>query len=233
MRSAHTLLALGLSVLSLDTAAQAFDDATECVPLRAPIERLACFDRHFKTPAYLDRVEVPAEHRPDYGIVEAINQHEQHRADNDYGLMISTQIEHEESEQQRVVMSVPALGAVGVRPVLALSCINNITRLQLILPIAMADTRTVVGISDEQGRPLLDQQWRIIGGGYIVEAGRGIASIDVVQKLLGAKRLNLRSAQAAIDGLSFDIESLPDHIRTLQTACHWRHRNATRTARSD
>ena len=118
-------------------------------------------------------------------------------------------------------------------PVLALSCINNITRLQLILPIAMADTRTVVGISDEQDRPLLDQQWRIIGGGYIVEAGRGIASIDVVQKLLGAKRLNLRSAQAAIDGLSFDIESLPDHIRTLQTACHWRHRNATRTARSD
>lgn len=229
MRSSHTLLALGLSVVSVTTASQPLGDAAGCVAKRAPIERLACFDRHYGTPAYLDRVEVPVEHRPDYGIVEAVNQHEQRRADNDYGLMVSTRVEHAASEQQRVVMTAPALGAVGVRPIFALSCIDNITRVQLILPNAMAATRAVIGIADERARPLLDEQWRIIGGGYIIEAGRGIASIRVAQKLLGAKRLNLRSAQAAIDGLSFDVAGLPKHIRALQTACHWRSRHTART----
>ena len=79
-------------------------------------------------------------------------------------------MEHEDVAQQRVVLAAPALGAIGARPILALSCIDNISRIQLILPQPLAATRAAISIRNQQGRSLLSEPWKVIDGGYIVDA---------------------------------------------------------------
>ncbi len=221
MRVISVLFAIGVITHPVMASQHGNLQPSACTEIRASIQRLACFDQLFQTPAYIETIAVPQEHRPNYGIIEAVNAHEQLRQKNDYSLRVTSDLEHPAAEQHRVIISVPAIGAIGTRPVFALSCIDNITRLQLILPDPIPTTRLDIRIKNENGKILLDDQWKIIGGGHIVDAGHGIPSIRVAKKLLGAKRLIFTSGQEVIDGVTFDVAAMPEQILPLQTACHW------------
>ena len=196
--------------------------ARECADTRSSIQRLACFDQLFDTPVYLEAVNIPKALQPHYGIVGVINRMEKQRPADNYNLLLHSEIEHQDTKQRRVVLAAPALGAVGARPILALSCIDNISRLQIILPQPLEATRAAVSIQNQKGKLLLSEPWKIIDGGYIVDAGRGVPSIDIAQRLNRNKRIILSSDQAALEGLVFDLEALPKHLIQLANACHWR-----------
>ena len=190
-------------------------DVNHCTSTRSSIQRLACFDKLFATPVYLDAVSIPQALQPSYGIVDIINQQEKKRQTDSYDVITNTTMEHAEAGQQRVVLSAPAIGAIGIRPIFALSCIDNITRMQIILPQPLDVTRTALSIHGDKGQQLLSAQWKVIGGGYIIDAGRGIPSIQVAQRLKQSKRITLSSDQAVLEGVVFDLEKLPHQSRHL------------------
>jgi type VI secretion system protein VasI len=202
-------------------AADYIIDISNCTSIRSSIQRLACFDKLFDTPAYIEAINIPPALQPSYGVIDIIKQQENQRQADSYDLLINTSIEHAETKQQRVVLSAPAIGAIGIRPIFALSCIDNITRIQIILSQPLNATRTALSIQNEKGQQILSEQWKVIEGGYIVDAGRGIPSIQTAQRLKHSKRITLSSDQATLEGLVFDLEKLPQHINQLATACHW------------
>jgi type VI secretion system protein VasI len=101
------------------------------------------------------------------------------------------------TSQQRVLISAPPLGDVQRRRYLAISCISNITRLQVLLiqPIAHHAVQMQMFVDGrEVGAPRL---WRVIDGGHVIDAGRGLPAVELIRKLDGGSRFN-RSARHAI-----------------------------------
>lgn len=193
-----------------------------CTDIRSSIQRLACFDELFDTPIYIKAITIPEVLKPNYGIVDIVNQSESQRETDSYDLFINASVEHSDTEQKRVVLTAPAIGAIGVRPILALSCIDNISRLQVIFSQPLNATRVNLTIHDKKGKKVLSEQWKVIGGGYIVDAGRGIPSIRIIQRLRKSNRITFSSDQSPLEGLVFDLGKLPKYIVELATACHWR-----------
>ena len=193
-----------------------------CTNIRSSIQRLACFDKLFDTPVYIEAISIPEVLKPNYGIVDIVNQSESQRETDNYDLLMDASVEHSDTEQQRVVLTTPAIGAIGVRPILALSCIDNISRLQIIFSQPLNATRVNLIIHGRKEKEILSEKWKVIGGGYIVDAGRGIPSIRIIQRLRKSNRITFSSDQSLLEGLVFDLEKLPEYIVKLATACHWR-----------
>ncbi len=196
-----------------------------CTSTELARERLACFDELFGTPVYLT---LTANHALSFTRTASpttylILQQEQERPADSFDLIMTSRLEHEDTAQQRVVLSTPAIGAVAYgRPVFALSCIDKITRLQIILPQEVLEARAVVTVRDEKNRQLLSDRWQVIDNGYVVDAGRGIPSIRIAQKLKRHKRISLESNLPVLDGLTFDLEKLSEYVVPLAKACQWR-----------
>ena len=217
-----------LFLMVMNTGVYAVDQSVAvggCTDIRSSIQRLACFDKLFDTPIYLDAVRIPEVLQPSYGIVDVVNKLESQRETDNYDLFISVSVEHSDTEQRRVVLTAPAIGAIGVRPILALSCIDNISRLQMIFSQPLDKTRVNLAIQNKKDKQVLSEEWKVIGGGYIVDAGRGIPSIRIIQRLKDSKRITFSSDQSSVEGLVFDLEALPKYIVELATACHWRGTN--------
>jgi len=209
-----------LLTLSMATYA-ATNGGQHCTAITAAIERLACFDKVYNTPIYVTPVPLPAVSSAET-VAKLIWQQEENRPENDYGLRIETMLEHTEAGQQRVIISAPALGTVGTRPILAASCIDNITRLQLILPQPTRANRIDVQLRGQDDTVIVNEVWRTSEQGHAVDVGRGIPSIKLLKQLLPNDRITVDSDETAINGIRFDIERLSKHIRHLQRACRWR-----------
>lgn len=124
--------------------------------------------------------------------------------------------------QTRVVVSAPALGAVTSQAHLVISCLSNISRLQLVAdsPIA-ADRMNIRLLLD--GRPLGDARpWQVLDDGQVVDAGRGLVAIDQLRQLAQAgSQLRIESDSAQVDGLKFEASDLHRLITQQRKACHW------------
>src|SRR5699024_8313478 len=99
------------------------------------------------------------------------------------------------------------------------SCIDNITRMQLIFnrPLTMPQRR--VTLKTEEGE--FSSIWFIRDVGYTFEASRGLPGIKEIQKLFNSSTLTFSSTNKKIDGLRFNIAELQETIKSLRTACHW------------
>jgi len=199
--------------------------ATQCTSERSPSERLACFDRLHNTPldtyTYVGQPPESSTLPAESTLTSLIIKQESTRVEKDIGLLSSTSLEYANAEQERVIISVPALAAVGVRPLLSTSCSDNITRLQIIFPKPISAHRVSMTLRNSQKKTISSYPWRVSEKGYVLDAGRGIPSIQLLQRLLTTKRLYIESDEPAIDGVHFDIGQLEQHIKPLQRACNW------------
>ncbi len=119
----------------------------------------------------------------------------------------------------RIILTQSATGTFPPRPVLVFSCIDNITRLQLLLhsPIDEGVMPLSLLIDDKA----LPSRWFSEENGYLIRAGRGLPGIQDIKAMLHKKRLVIRSKTTEIDGLSFDLTNLNAAIDSLRQACHW------------
>jgi len=92
----------------------------------------------------------------------------------------------------------------------------------LILPQPTSASRINVQLRGEAGSVIISELWRTSERGHTIDAGRGIHSIRLLQQLLASRRITIDSDETMINGIRFDIERLPTHIKHLQRACHWR-----------
>ncbi|AOL09418.1 hypothetical protein WI95_32790 [Burkholderia contaminans] len=121
-----------------------------------------------------------------------------------------------------VVMSAPALGGAASPPVLTISCLSNISRLQLLGSQPIAPNRMNIRLLLD-GQPIsASVPWQVLEDGTVVDAGRGLVAIEQLRYLVKAGgRLQVESDYAPFSGLLFDATNLHNLMKQQREACHW------------
>jgi type VI secretion system protein VasI len=211
------LLSFSQAILALTLDDKAVAD---CQVKTISIQRLNCYDTLLNTPIH--PVKIPKLPKPrKITLIDQINIQEQQRTAEDGPLLLNSLIEHADSGQQQVLITTPALGAIGIRPILAISCQRNITQLQIVLPKPLTAKAINLKVLNDQGQQSLQASWRIRAAGKIVATGRGMASIRSARELQRYTSIQLHSDQPMLDGLRFDLTGLNQQLPVLAAACHW------------
>jgi len=199
----------------------------DCTRITSAVERLACFDSVAGTPPVAPARQRPVvpqlvepERKAPY-IKELVNANETGRRP-DETLSRVTRSADRPVGQDRVVISAPALTGPLPHAHLAISCLSNISRLQLLssepLPVNYISVRLVL-----DGKPVTSARpWQVLDDGTVSDAGRGLVAIEQLRHLTRpARLLTLESDYSPFDGLQFDARALSEQIAKQREACHW------------
>lgn len=180
---------------------------SECRLESSQLIRLACYDKIM--------VDSPAETQLDPSQMgkawRQAMEHEMHREDNSAGFLVTVP----ETGDYPVIMTIPAIGFAPPRPIMMISCIDNITRLQVALP-RQQEAGSVMLTTD---KTQFTADWFLRENGYVLESSRGIPGIDEIKRLLNSEKLTLKLANN--DRLTFNISGMSEEIKPLRVACHW------------
>ena len=213
-------LSLSASLIFSGVLYAADDDAQKlkalaiCAKEPSALERLDCYDG-------LLRPASPMAGTVDESAVQRSNewtlahQQEKQRQENDTAFITNDT----GGDNPTVLLTTPALGRQPPRPILTFSCIDNITRMQIMLPMPMRSTDGNVTLITDKDE--IKTRWFIRDNGYVFEASRGLPGITEIQRLIHAQRLTVKSSDPALNGLTFNISTLPQAIVPLRAACHW------------
>ncbi|AZD86902.1 Type VI secretion protein VasI [Pseudomonas chlororaphis subsp. aureofaciens] len=229
MRPLGTLLLAATILAGCDSGKEVVAAGRDCTTIVSPLERLACFDAAagtppttptHATPPLAPKVEQPVPTRvPD--IVLFVQRNESRRKTEQTGMLL-LRAEDSLPGRSRVVISSPALGGTEPRPLLAISCLQNISRLQLLTAQPLDVNRVNIRVLLD-GRPIAESRpWQVLEDGTVTDAGRGLVAIEQLRHLTRpAQQLQLESDYPQFDGLSFDASALHELMGQQREACHW------------
>ncbi|MBW8185422.1 type VI secretion system-associated protein VasI [Shewanella nanhaiensis] len=186
-------------------------DPKACVQIKSKLERLYCFDQAFMTPIAVDATQGSEQARVAEWVradaSEANRQGETH-------FLLGQQ----EDNPNNVWLTATAIGALPPRPVLMLSCIDEISRVELVLSEEVAEGSIYVAVNKPSSQGEL---WVSDNSGLVFRTGRGIPAIHLMKKMLLAQEFTLSSDNANFNDLQFDATGLKQAIKPLQKACRW------------
>ncbi|AVJ31234.1 hypothetical protein CLM73_25900 [Achromobacter spanius] len=221
-----------------DAATDAVAAGRRCTTIVSAIERLACFDAEAGTPptataesaapaAGAAAAGVAASAAAPFELVRVpdivgLVQRNESRRKADYAGALLLRVGDAIPGQDKVVISAPALAGSAPRPLLAISCLQNISRLQLITAEPLDVSRVSIRVLLD-GRPISDRRpWQVLDDGTVTDAGRGLVAIEQLRHLTRAsQQMQLESDHASFDGLSFDTAALHALMAQQREACHW------------
>ncbi|WP_284354600.1 type VI secretion system-associated protein VasI [Pseudomonas putida] len=182
------------------------------------VERLACFDQAAGTPAYMTERQwsAPEQQAPS---VLRVMANEAERAPDDLTFHISGRA-WDGAGAPELVISAPAIASGNERTYLAISCIQAISRLQLIAKRPIDASWVKVRLSG-QGWSTRETPWQVMENGRVLDAGRGLPAIEQIRKLIGAHRIDVVSEHSELDGLTFDAQGLAPLISQARSTCRW------------
>jgi len=227
MKSFGALLLAAAVLVGGDAATDAVAAGRSCRTIVSAIERLACFDAEAGTPpATAADITAPAAAAPAAmvrvpDIVGLVQRNESRRKADHAGVML-LRVGDAIPGQDKVVISAPALTGSEPRPLLAISCLQNISRLQLITAEPLDVSRVSIRVLLD-GRPISDRRpWQVVEDGTVTDAGRGLVAIEQLRHLTRAsQQMQLESDHASFHGLSFDTAALHELMAQQREACHW------------
>jgi len=194
----------------------------ECSLVPSRLARLSCFDGIFATKFEVDKqaeLKLPITAR-------AINS----EADRGDSLAFKlTYGDTPELDQSVWVTSsaIPSLDLLAnqnnklstpVTPILMLSCLETISRVELILPEKIQDARVQISVFGDQKNT---QTWISDESGFVLRTGRGVPAIKAMKAIISSRSLVLRSNSPVIDGLRFDSLNLASTIKPIREKCDW------------
>lgn len=184
----------------------------ECSQVVSNLERLACFDRSAGTPARLGTAQWSAseQHAP---TLRRVLVQEADRAPDDLTFRLG-------KVGDGLMASAPAIASGPPHAYLAISCVQNISRLQLVTAQPIDAGRVSVRLQGES-RATSATPWQVMENGQVIDAGRGLPGIDQIKQLIGARRIHVESDHPAVNGLTFDAHGLDALIDKVRTACRW------------
>lgn len=193
----------------------------DCTRIASSLERLACFDQAAGTPIVIPVLKPRPVVRVVPDAIARLRANEGRRQAGQSGFVMSITAHNAGTSLEQVMISAPALESAEHRVYLAISCQSNISRLQLLLdePLARHSTEIQLLLDDRaiaQARP-----WRVLEGGWVVDAGRGLPAVDLIKRLGSGSRIQVRSDEASLQGVSFDADGLAPLIEEERRACHW------------
>ncbi|MCW7763857.1 type VI secretion system-associated protein VasI [Photorhabdus luminescens] len=189
------------------TTAPSLPALLQCRAESSPLVRLDCYDHLLDK---LDNIAVIPLEKTGPVWKQAMEQ-EMKRTDHSTGF-ITTQ---SESIPTRVILTTPAIGVPPPRPVLMLSCIDNITRIQIAL--AKPQDNGTVMISTEISQFSAD--WFLRENGYLLESSRGLPGIEELKRLMTGKTLTIKTSNG--NRMTFNISQLEQAVKPLRSACRW------------
>ncbi|WP_158675991.1 type VI secretion system-associated protein VasI [Vibrio aquaticus] len=175
----------------------------QCQVMTARLERLDCFDTLFppQLPPRVKRSEVEYPWQWEMAFE---------------GRASTSDAESSLEEKDKWVTLVAASESEDVAPVLIMSCINNISRVELTFPQAVQDGRITVSVA---GGP--QQSWRSDDTGLLFSSAQGLPAISMMKAMAKQSRLVLRSNSTAADSLRFDGSTLNEDLVPLREECGW------------
>ena len=201
----------------------------DCTKIRSSVERLACFDAVARTPAEPPAPAATATSTPDMVqqgstasslITSLAQRNETQRKADDHRFLLSRSRD-EAADTLRIVISAPALGSEAPSPLMTISCLSGISRLQVIAAKPVPHNRIRMQLLMD-GNPIADATtWQVLDAGNIVDAGRGLVAIDTLKRMGSGGRLQTQSDYPPLDGLIFDATGLSDLIAQQREACRW------------
>lgn len=205
------LFGLLFSVANSYAEQHPLSDAKECVHIKSKLERLYCFDQAFMTPLAANSTQNVVEVRGS----EWVRAHasEATRQSVTHFLFAS-----QEDKPSNMWLTATAIGAIPPRPILMLSCIDEISRVELIIPEDISEGSVWVGVNKPSSQ---GQLWMSDNSGLVFRTGRGIPAIQVMRSMLSGDTFTLSSDHAVFNDLQFDATGLPQAITSLQKACRW------------
>ena len=186
-------------------------DAKGCVLIKSKLERLYCFDQAFMTPLSTTTTQSLAQERAAEWIRAYTN--EATRQGDTHFLFGA-----EEDKPNNMWLTATAIGAIPPRPILMLSCIDDISRVELILPKEMIEGSIQIGVNQPSSQGPL---WMSDYTGLVFRTGRGTPAIHVMKSMLPGDTLTLSSDSAVFNDLQFDTTGLSQAIISLKKACRW------------
>lgn len=217
--------ALGLS--GCDAGHEATAAGQYCTQIVSSVERLACFDAAAGTPpspprassAVATAIVAPDNRTPE--IVVLVRANEVARRNEQTASLISRSTDVLPG-QAKVVISAPALGGASPRPHLAISCLSNISRLQLLTPEPLPVNRVSIRLLLDGWPITAARPWQVLEDGTVTDAGRGLVAIEQLRHLTRpGQLLQVESDHGPIDGLRFDASVLADQMVQQREACRW------------
>ena len=208
----------GAVISLLFSLPQAFaSPVRDCPMIVSNVERLACFDEAANTPAHAVKRQwsTPEQEAPS---VLRVMANETARGPDDLTFLASAG--EEDWRIHGLVISAPAIASAEPRSYLAISCIESISRLQLITGKPL-DARWVKVRLQGMDESTVATPWQVMENGQVLDAGRGLPAIEQIKKLIGAQRIQLFSGNPAVDGLMFDAQGLDLLISTARSTCRW------------
>ncbi|OCG49099.1 type VI secretion system-associated protein [Gilliamella sp. Choc5-1] len=184
----------------------------QCAKETSALTRLECYDKilypNSKTP--LQKEEVPQHSPLWFSIVE---QEKTRKEDSPYFILNTS------NNDSQILLTTYAIGLQPPRPILAFSCIDNITRMQIVLfnPINHKNTKLKLVTEND----VVKANWFVRDNGFIFESSRGLLGIEQIKRILNAKSLTLKSDDPMLNDLVFNVSTLNSSIKVLRTACHW------------
>lgn len=119
-----------------------------------------------------------------------------------------------------LLITAPAIASGPASSYLAISCVQNITRLQLITAQPIDAGRVWVRLQGDRG-VTASTPWQVTENGQVLDAGRGLPGIEQVKQLIGAQRIHVQSDHPLVDGLVFDAQGLDPLIGEARKTCRW------------
>lgn len=186
-----------------------------CTQIESRLERLACFDRLFGTP-------VSASSTPDHSRTEEIPheyrmaQASEARRQSGVGFIAG----HDDDATRKLWLTAPAIGSLPPRPVLMLSCIDDISRVELMLPEKLDGGWVQLKLGNQAGKSET-QRWMSDDSGHVLRSGRGLPAIRAMKAMLGGETIELVASNEKINGLRFDGLDLARQLAPLRKQCRW------------
>ncbi|WP_279156222.1 type VI secretion system-associated protein VasI [Obesumbacterium proteus] len=118
-----------------------------------------------------------------------------------------------------LMMTTPSQEGSPVSAILAISCVENITRMQLVFSQPLGDGESPLTL--RTGKHDIDSRWFWRSSGYRLESSRGLSGIAEIQQLLGSAMLTIIADNKALNGLTFQLNNLQTTLQPLRKACHW------------
>lgn len=189
-----------------------------CSVIPSKIERLACFDAAFETPIHEDNTQIENQVRPEEWV--RANGSEAKRTETDTGFLLNYAMPNQ--PKSGIWLTATALPdreqQTEDMPILMFSCIDNISRVELILRDVASEGVAQVYASSAYS---VTQRWMSDDSGYVFRAGRGLPAIEVMKAIMSGNRAVLRADIPSIRNLTFDTAELKQAIKPLRQTCRW------------
>jgi len=189
----------------------------DCPRIVSNVERLACFDEAANTPAYVTKRQWSAAEQEAPSVLRVMA-NETARGPDDLTFLASAG--EGDWRLHGLVISAPAIASAALRPYLAISCVEGISRLQLISARPLDARWVKVQLQGMRGSTVA-RPWQVMENGQVLDAGRGLPAIEQIKKLIGAQRIRLLSDNPEVDGLVFDAQGLDPLISKARSTCRW------------